>query len=95
MNNKNTPILSVLLSIAYTLLVSITSKFGTVRVNESFGHTLFFGPLMLIIALTLPISKKELREIFWSKKNLIIFAVGLAVTLPITIICLVNKYSIY
>lgn len=91
---KNDPILGTAICVLYSLFLMYETKIGTEHTGTLHGNTLCVPPLFIIGLILIPVINKECR-IYWNKRNIIIMILGLLITIPIYIVCSINRYNTF
>lgn len=91
---KNDPILGTAICVLYSFFLMYETKIGTEPDGTLHGNTLFLPSFFIIIVIFSPLINKDCK-VFWNKRNIIIMILGLLITIPIYIVCSINRYNTF
>ena len=100
MNNRNKkftekdPIFVTIFSVLYSIFLIYITKMGTEPDGTLHGNTLFLPSFFIIIVIFSPLINKDCK-VFWNKRNIIIMILSLLITIPIYIVCSMNRYNTF
>lgn len=100
MNNRNKkftekdPVIITTIAVLYSFISMYITNMGRSDDGPMRGNTLFTPSFFIIALMLVPFINKECR-IYWNKKNIIIMILGLLITIPIYIVCSINRYNTF